>query len=109
MDGGQVGGNGPGPSDVRDVGDVDTTKVIAVGVHLPFLKPFHANHSRKAILAMNTPGQARETIPRLGEELQLVQKTKAGWQLGIDLLHSEHGQVRHFGANTLIVKMNNDW
>jgi hypothetical protein len=49
-----------------------------------------------------------QTIARIQEVLQTLQKSAEGWQLAQSLLSSRDENIKFFGALTLIVKLNTE-
>ena len=45
---------------------------------------------------------------RINDQLQLLQRSPAGWQLADELLGSDDANVQFFAALTFTVKLNND-
>jgi hypothetical protein len=50
-----------------------------------------------------------ERIYEIQKQIQLLQREKSAWQLGLDLLHHADATVRFYGALTLTIKINADW
>ncbi|KAJ4671938.1 member of the karyopherin-beta [Exophiala dermatitidis] len=60
---------------------------------------------------LNDPSNqsAPERINEIQRQIQRLQREKAAWQLGLDLLQSEEANLRFYGALTLTIKINADW
>ena len=50
-----------------------------------------------------------ERINEVQKQIQLLQREKSAWQLGLDLLNHGEATVRFYGALTLTIKINADW
>ena len=50
-----------------------------------------------------------ERINEIQRRIQLLQRDKSAWQLGLDLLNHGDATVRFYGALTLTIKINADW
>ena len=50
-----------------------------------------------------------ERVNELQRQIQLIQRQKTAWQLGLDLLSNEEAVIRFYGALTLTIKINADW
>ena len=63
------------------------------------------------ILELNDPRNqgVPDRIATLQRQVQLLQREKSAWQLGLDFLRNERDVLRFYGALTLTVKINADW
>jgi hypothetical protein len=50
-----------------------------------------------------------ERVSEIQRQIQVLQRDKSAWQLGLDLLQNEDATVRFYGALTLTIKLNADW
>jgi hypothetical protein len=50
-----------------------------------------------------------DRINEIQRQIQRLQREKAAWQLGLDLLQHDEATVRFYGALTLTIKINADW
>lgn len=50
-----------------------------------------------------------ERVHEIQRHIQRLQREKAAWQVGLDLLRHDEALVRFYGALTLTIKINADW
>ena len=60
---------------------------------------------------LHNPGSqpSPSRINEIQKQIQRLQREKAAWQLGLDLLHHDQAIMRFYGALTLTIKINADW
>ncbi len=63
------------------------------------------------IRELNNPDNqaAPERINEIQRQIQRIQREKAAWQIGLDLLQHQEAIIRFYGALTLTIKINADW
>ena len=63
------------------------------------------------IVELYSPGNqsSPDRVNEIQKRIQLLQREKTAWQLGLDLLHHGEATVRFYGALTLTIKINADW
>lgn len=61
----------------------------------------------KLVIRLYNPAPG-PVIQQIEKELQALQRSSDGWQMGDALLASSNNNARFFGALTFTVKLNND-
>lgn len=52
---------------------------------------------------------APDRIHEIQRQIQRLQRERAAWQIGLDLLRHDEAVMRFHGALTLTIKINADW
>ncbi|KAK4937776.1 member of the karyopherin-beta [Elasticomyces elasticus] len=63
------------------------------------------------IRELHDPGNqaAPDRVHTIQRQIQLLQREKVAWQIGLDLLRHDEAIIRFYGALTLTIKINADW